>query len=216
MVKSIVVSEPREYRDGKGSGEQVKCRFLSTFLLVSVLATSGLMSGCGADSFLRNAARVHSYTKGARQVLENIYDDKLASRETVLEIARPLQRFQAKQVEVFEIWKRCRDASTGECKLSVELAAEIAAILVALRSDFAALKQKADSPALPSPATAMLAPALKALEGAYNDFAAYLGSLNGVSRRGGILRLLRAQQDQAERIYAEMLRENQEVAAWIN
>lgn len=188
----------------------------SKSILAFLLATVFVLSGCGADSFLQNAARIHSYTKGARQILENIYDDKLASRETVLEVARPLQRFQAKQVEVFEVWKNHRDPATGDLTLTPEVAAEIAAILVSLKSDFAALKQKANSNALPSPATAMLQPALKALEGAYEDFAGYLGNLKGVSQKNGVLRLLKAQQNQAEQIYAEMLKESQEVEAWVH
>src|SRR5262245_46665328 len=84
---------------GGSEGEVMKWQ--SKSILASLFLSVLFLSGCGADGFLRTSARVHSYTKAARQLLENIYDDKLASRETVLDVARPLQRFQAKQVEVF-------------------------------------------------------------------------------------------------------------------
>lgn len=176
-----------------------------------------LLTACGADSFLQNSARVHSLTKSARQILENIYDDKLASRETVLEIARPLQRFQAKQVEVFETWKRHRDPVTGAVTLTSEVAADFAAILVSLKSDFGAFKTKSGTQAgLSSPAIAMLGPAVKALEREFADWAGQLADIEGVSKRGGVWRLLKAQNEQFERLYADVKAESREVEAWIN
>lgn len=193
----------------------MRIKRLSIYLLSFTLCLA--LTSCGADSFLQNSARVHSLTKSARQILENIYDDKLASRETVLEIARPLQRFQAKQVEVFETWKKHRDPVTGEVTLTPEVAADFAAILVSLKSDFGAFKTKSSTQAgLSSPAIAMLQPALKVLESEFNGWAGQLADIKGVSKRGGIFRLLKAQNDAFERLYADVKAESQEVEAWIN
>lgn len=174
------------------------------------------LSGCGADSFLRTSARLSSYLKSTRVILENAYEDKVLQRETVQAIARPAARVQSGALDAFTIWKRHRDPNTGDLTITPEIAAEFAALIVSLKSDFAAFKLQAASDKLPSPATIALAPALKVLESELNDFTKQLSDIKGVSKRGGVFRLLKAQQDEAERLYAELLKESEDLAVWTN